>query len=147
MKNVKKNAIFFKLFWYEVFVHWKLKLLNILVDSVLISFVFSLWIINEFEKDKETNDFWWNITWSKMPKGRRWTSWLFYKRGRAGFELGTTEKKSSQQSERELNLGPPKYKFIALAAVNGKITALICVKQICLSRIIPKFATLKKLLC
>ena len=27
------------------------------MDSVLVSFVFSLWIINEFEKDKETNDF------------------------------------------------------------------------------------------
>ena len=27
LKNVKKNAIFFKLFWYKVFVHWKLKLL------------------------------------------------------------------------------------------------------------------------
>ena len=36
MKNVKKNAIFFKLFWYKVFVHWKLKLLNFLVDSVLL---------------------------------------------------------------------------------------------------------------
>ena len=35
LKNVKKNAIFFKLFWYKVFVHWKLKLLNSLVDSVL----------------------------------------------------------------------------------------------------------------
>ena len=33
-----KNAIFFNLFWYKVFVHWKLKLLNFLVDSVLISF-------------------------------------------------------------------------------------------------------------
>ena len=29
------NAIFFKLFWYKVFVHWELKLLNFLVDSVL----------------------------------------------------------------------------------------------------------------
>ena len=37
LENVKKNAIFFKLFWYKVFVHWKLKLLNFLVDSVLIS--------------------------------------------------------------------------------------------------------------
>ena len=36
MKNVKKNAILFKLFWYKVFVHWKLKLLNLLMDSVLI---------------------------------------------------------------------------------------------------------------
>ena len=32
----KKNAICFKLFWYKVFVHWKLKLLNFLVDSVLV---------------------------------------------------------------------------------------------------------------
>ena len=35
LKNVKKSAIFFKLFWYKVFVHWKLKLLNSLMDSVL----------------------------------------------------------------------------------------------------------------
>ena len=35
LKNVKKNAILFKLFWYKVFVHWKLKLLNFLVDSAL----------------------------------------------------------------------------------------------------------------
>ena len=35
LKNVKKNAIFFKLFWYKVFVLWKLKLLNFLMDSVL----------------------------------------------------------------------------------------------------------------
>ena len=27
LKNVKKNAIFFKLFWYKVLVHRKLKLL------------------------------------------------------------------------------------------------------------------------
>ena len=32
LKNVKKNAIFFKLLWYKVFVHWKLKLLNFLVS-------------------------------------------------------------------------------------------------------------------
>ena len=31
----KKNAILYKLFWYEVFVHWKLKLLNFLTDYVL----------------------------------------------------------------------------------------------------------------
>ena len=36
LKNVKKNAMFFKLFWYNIFVHWKLKLLNFLMDSVLI---------------------------------------------------------------------------------------------------------------
>ena len=35
-KCKKNNAIFFKLFWYKAFVHWKLKLLNFLVDSVLI---------------------------------------------------------------------------------------------------------------
>ena len=38
-KNVKfkkKNAMFFNIFWYKVFVHWKLELLNFLVDSVLI---------------------------------------------------------------------------------------------------------------
>ena len=36
LKDVKKkNAMFFKLFWYKAFVHWKLKLLNFLVDSVL----------------------------------------------------------------------------------------------------------------
>ena len=30
--------MFFKLFWYKVFVHWKLHILNFLVDSVLMSF-------------------------------------------------------------------------------------------------------------
>ena len=29
------KAILFKLFWYKVFVHWKLKLLNFLVDFIL----------------------------------------------------------------------------------------------------------------
>ena len=47
-KNVKKNALFFKLFWYKVLVHWKLKLLNFLEDSVLIinnvhMYVFYFW--------------------------------------------------------------------------------------------------------
>ena len=32
---MKKNAIFFKLSWYNVSVQWKLKLLNFLVESVL----------------------------------------------------------------------------------------------------------------
>ena len=41
LEKCKKNAIFFKLFWYKVFVHWKLKLLNFLVDSVLILTEFS----------------------------------------------------------------------------------------------------------
>ena len=35
LKNVKKNAIFFKLFWQMDFVYWKLKLINFVVDSVL----------------------------------------------------------------------------------------------------------------
>ena len=35
LKNVRKNAICFKLLWYKIFVHWKSKLLNALVDSVL----------------------------------------------------------------------------------------------------------------
>ena len=34
-KDVKKNAIFLKLFWHKVIVHWKLKLLDFLIDSVL----------------------------------------------------------------------------------------------------------------
>ena len=36
MSNPWKMQLFFKLFWYKDFVHWKLKLLNFLVDSVLI---------------------------------------------------------------------------------------------------------------
>ena len=43
LKNIKKNAVLFKVFWYKVFVHWKLKLLNFLMDSVLISF--SYWLL------------------------------------------------------------------------------------------------------
>ena len=39
---LKKNAIFFKLFWYKIFNHWKLKLLSFLVDSVLNPFP-SIW--------------------------------------------------------------------------------------------------------
>ena len=35
LEKCKKNAMLFKLFWYKVFVHWKLKLLNFLMDSVL----------------------------------------------------------------------------------------------------------------
>ena len=38
-KDVQKNAISFKLIWYKFFVHWKLKLLNFLMDSVLKLFV------------------------------------------------------------------------------------------------------------
>ena len=34
-KMQEKDAILFKFFWYKVFVHWKLKLLNFLMDIVL----------------------------------------------------------------------------------------------------------------
>ena len=30
------NVTFFKLFWYKIFVNWKLKLLNFMMDSILI---------------------------------------------------------------------------------------------------------------
>ena len=36
LEKCKKNVILFKLFWYKVFVHLKLKLLNLLMDSVLL---------------------------------------------------------------------------------------------------------------
>ena len=35
LKSVKKNAIWLKIFLYKVFVYWKLKSLNFLMDSVL----------------------------------------------------------------------------------------------------------------
>ena len=46
-KCKKRDAIFFnKISWYKVFVHWKLKLLNFPVDSVLICF----WCTNKSER-------------------------------------------------------------------------------------------------
>ena len=42
MKKLKRNAIFFKLSWYKVFVYKKLKLFNFLVDSVLSVFTRTL---------------------------------------------------------------------------------------------------------
>ena len=42
----------------------------------------------------------------KNPNWQETTGWLFYKRGR-GFELGTTENKSSKWPERDSNPGPP----------------------------------------
>ena len=38
LEKYKKNAILLKLFWYKVFVYWKLKLLYLLMDSILINF-------------------------------------------------------------------------------------------------------------
>ena len=35
LKSVKKNAICLKICWYRVFVHWKWKLFNFLMDLVL----------------------------------------------------------------------------------------------------------------
>ena len=35
LKSVKKSAIWLKIFWYKGFVHWKLKLLNFLMNCVL----------------------------------------------------------------------------------------------------------------
>ena len=34
MKSVKKNEVWLKIFWYKDFVHWELKLLSFLMDSV-----------------------------------------------------------------------------------------------------------------
>ena len=36
LKNVKKNIVWLKIFWCKGFVHWKLKLLNFLLYSVLL---------------------------------------------------------------------------------------------------------------
>ena len=44
MQYALNYATCFKLFWYKIFVHWKSKLLNVLVDSVLIRGV-SYWVI------------------------------------------------------------------------------------------------------
>ena len=48
LENVRKNAICFKLFWYKIFVHWKSKLLNVLVDSVsIIHLTLNNWSISK----------------------------------------------------------------------------------------------------
>ena len=54
LKNVKKNARLFKLFWYKAFVHWKLKLLNFLTDSVLIHVSYLSYV--ETYKHKHVNE-------------------------------------------------------------------------------------------
>ena len=53
LKNVKKNAIFFKLFWYKAFIHWRLKLFNFLLDSVLTANM--LFVFNSFMKSFHSN--------------------------------------------------------------------------------------------
>ena len=55
LKNVKKNAIFFKLFWYKVFVLRGLQLLNFLVDSVLISTNFLTWDTTFYQSTDQKN--------------------------------------------------------------------------------------------
>ena len=45
--SLERNAICFKFSWYKIFVHWKLKLLNSLVDSVL------KYLKEYLKKDKE----------------------------------------------------------------------------------------------
>lgn len=62
----------------------------------------------------EANNFFllkWNITCLRIPTGRGWTSWLFYKHS-WGFEDGTTENKSNKRSVWDWEL--PSYKSSAL---------------------------------
>ena len=50
LEKCKKECIFFKLFWYKFFVHWKLKLINFLMDSVLnlkVQFLWDTWTSHE----------------------------------------------------------------------------------------------------
>ena len=49
LKNVKKNVICLKLFWYKVFVDWKLKLLNFLLDSISVLNVFEITFMFSYE--------------------------------------------------------------------------------------------------
>ena len=57
-KILKKDAIMFKLFWYKVFIHCKLKLLNFLMDSVLSSIHFAnlMHWVSEIRLCQETLD-------------------------------------------------------------------------------------------
>ena len=51
VKNVKKNVICLKLFWYKVFVDWKLKLLNFLLDSISVLNVFEITFMFSYSND------------------------------------------------------------------------------------------------
>ena len=42
----KKIAILFKFFWYKVFVHWKLKLLNFLMDIIVLTCGYHYYVIS-----------------------------------------------------------------------------------------------------
>ena len=49
VKNVKKNVICLKVFWYKVFVDWKLIQLNFLLDSIsVLNATFSRSILNRY---------------------------------------------------------------------------------------------------
>ena len=78
LKNVKKNAIFFKLFWYKVFLPWKLKLFNFLVDSVLTAnmlFVFNL-LMKSFHSNKKPNSE--IVTWLMTSLPKMWHGKILY---------------------------------------------------------------------
>ena len=61
----RKNAIFYKLFWYKIFVHWKSKWLNFLMDSVIMTFSNFLLTIRNTPQ--------W---WAQGDVGRRWVPWV-----------------------------------------------------------------------
>ena len=67
LKSVKKNAIWLLIFWYKVSVHWKLKFLNSLTESVLILFVYNM--IRGCSKWNREN-YWRKYFWLKKRKPR-----------------------------------------------------------------------------
>ena len=71
LAKCKKNAIFL-LFWYKVLVHWKLKLLNFPVDSILIitnvhMYVFYSWCCAKQVAKINTEQFQWPCLRVFMP--------------------------------------------------------------------------------
>ena len=48
---MKKNVICLKLFWYKVFVDWKLKLLNFFLDSISVLNVFEITFMFSYSND------------------------------------------------------------------------------------------------
>ena len=57
MKSVKKNEVWLKIFCYKDFVHWELKLLSFLMDSVLTRW-YLIAKLNSFENRKTRSHFW-----------------------------------------------------------------------------------------
>ena len=73
-KMLKKNAIFFNLFWYKVFVHWKLKLLSFLVDSVSFCYLnLDAWNTDIGPKKKKN---WLHVPW--ITKGASYACRVFF---------------------------------------------------------------------